>query len=260
MIRSWRFQSTLSRGERRGDAVYANKKRIDHWLKTLSLAGAPNGSLVVDSFNLSRIIPDETDLGKLFQSTLSRGERPMSFSFITLLEIFQSTLSRGERPMSFSFITLLEIFQSTLSRGERQRPASNVVLTVCISIHALTRRAALQATAILRRLANFNPRSHEESGLATLLAPLLFRYFNPRSHEESGLLWKNWKEFNGEFQSTLSRGERPLRSAFALQRFYISIHALTRRAAEPIQTFRYKDTISIHALTRRAALQAASVL
>ena len=75
MIRSWRFQSTLSRGERRGDAVYANKKRIDHWLKTLSLAGAPNGSLVVDSFNLSRIIPDETDLGKLFQSTLSRGER-----------------------------------------------------------------------------------------------------------------------------------------------------------------------------------------
>ena len=88
--------------------------------------------------------------------------------------------------MSFSFITLLEIFQSTLSRGERQRPASNVVLTVCISIHALTRRAALQATAILRRLANFNPRSHEESGLATLLAPLLFRYFNPRSHEESG--------------------------------------------------------------------------
>ena len=232
MIRSWRFQSTLSRGERRGDAVYANKKRIDHWLKTLSLAGAPNGSLVVDSFNLSRIIPDETDLGKLFQSTLSR----------------------GERPMSFSFITLLEIFQSTLSRGERQRPASNVVLTVCISIHALTRRAALQATAILRRLANFNPRSHEESGLATLLAPLLFRYFNPRSHEESGLLWKNWKEFNGEFQSTLSRGERPLRSAFALQRFYISIHALTRRAASRRYSAKSGQEISIHALTRRAAL------
>ena len=164
MIRSWRFQSTLSRGERRGDAVYANKKRIDHWLKTLSLAGAPNGSLVVDSFNLSRIIPDETDLGKLFQSTLSRGERPMSFSFITLLEIFQSTLSRGERPMSFSFITLLEIFQSTLSRGERPMSFSCITLLevfqstlsrgerpckppqyydgLLISIHALTRRAA----------------------------------------------------------------------------------------------------------------------
>ena len=77
------FQSTLSQGERRGDAVYANKKRIDHWLKTLSLAGAPNGSLVVDSFNLSRIIPDETDLGKLFQSTLSQGERPIDYPLHT---------------------------------------------------------------------------------------------------------------------------------------------------------------------------------
>lgn len=59
---------------KRGDAVYANKKRIDHWLKTLSLAGAPNGSLVVDSFNLSRIIPDETDLGKL------KRENPTKYS------------------------------------------------------------------------------------------------------------------------------------------------------------------------------------
>ena len=53
---------------------YANKKRIDHWLKTLSLAGAQNGSLVVDSFNLSKIIPDETDLGKL------KRENPTKYS------------------------------------------------------------------------------------------------------------------------------------------------------------------------------------
>lgn len=59
---------------KRGDAVYANKKRIDHWLKTLSLAGAQNGSLVVDSFNLSKIIPDETDLGKL------KRENPTKYS------------------------------------------------------------------------------------------------------------------------------------------------------------------------------------
>lgn len=53
---------------------YANKKRSDHWLKTLSLAGAPNGSLVVDSFNLFTIIPDETDLGKL------KRENPTKYS------------------------------------------------------------------------------------------------------------------------------------------------------------------------------------
>ena len=79
---------------------------------------------------------------------------------------------------------------------------------------------------------HFNPRSHEESGLATLLAPLLFRYFNPRSHEESGLLWKNWKEFNGEFQSTLSRGERRKPPQYYDSLLEISIHALTRRAAQ----------------------------
>lgn len=59
---------------KRGDAVYANKKRIDHWLKTLSLAEAHNGLLVVDSFNLSTIIPDETDLGKL------KRENPTKYS------------------------------------------------------------------------------------------------------------------------------------------------------------------------------------
>ena len=120
MIRSWRFQSTLSRGERRGDAVYANKKRIDHWLKTLSLAGAPNGSLVVDSFNLSRIIPDETDLGKLFQSTLSRGER---------------------RETQLNQIKGITISIHALTRRAAVRwscPQGRV----SISIHALTRRAA----------------------------------------------------------------------------------------------------------------------
>ena len=52
---------------------YANKKRSDHWLKTLSLAEAHNGLLVVDSFNLSTIIPDETDLGKLKRERTAQG-------------------------------------------------------------------------------------------------------------------------------------------------------------------------------------------
>ena len=51
-----------------------NKKRTDHWLTGINTsARTPNGPLVIDSFDLSNIIADETDLGKmktLFQRAL----------------------------------------------------------------------------------------------------------------------------------------------------------------------------------------------
>ena len=37
-------------------------KKTAHWMKT---SVAPNGYMVSDSFNLSNIIPDETDLEKI---------------------------------------------------------------------------------------------------------------------------------------------------------------------------------------------------
>lgn len=50
----------------RGDCIYINKKRTDHWLTGINTsARTHSGPLVVDSFNLSNIIADETDLGKL---------------------------------------------------------------------------------------------------------------------------------------------------------------------------------------------------
>ena len=55
-----------------------------------------------------------------------------------------------------------------------------------ISIHALTRRAAKPKQPIVFPLAHFNPRSHEESGLKGLKSALSAFNFNPRSHEESG--------------------------------------------------------------------------
>lgn len=51
---------------KKGDALYVNKKRTDHWLTGINTsARTHSGPLVVDSFNLSNIIADETDLGKL---------------------------------------------------------------------------------------------------------------------------------------------------------------------------------------------------
>ena len=187
------FQSTLSRGERRGDAVYANKKRIDHWLKTLSLAGAPNGSLVVDSFNLSRIIPDETDLGKLFQSTLSRGERLRTLRILAKSYIFQSTLSRGERLRPSCSSGHCSKFQSTLSRGER--PSAR--LMICVRLVYFNPRSHEESGAKdnpdLYEQINFNPRSHEESGTRHKQKSGYHCHFNPRSHEESGSPLWSWR-------------------------------------------------------------------
>lgn len=51
---------------KKGDALYVNKKRTDHWLAGINTsARTHSGPLVVDSFNLSNIITVETDLSKL---------------------------------------------------------------------------------------------------------------------------------------------------------------------------------------------------
>ena len=100
---------------------------------------------------------------------------------------FQSTLSRGERPVIEQYNTAQRQFQSTLSRGER--------------------RGDRLITWKLQK--DFNPRSHEESGVTMMTLTSTVLYFNPRSHEESGK--KTLMRYYGltAFQSTLSRGERP---------------------------------------------------
>ena len=55
------------------------------------------------------------------------------------------------------------------------------------------------------------------------------------------------------FQSTLSRGERLAGGALGMWSANISIHALTRRAANSVLSTPFRRGISIHALTRRAA-------
>lgn len=58
---------------KKGDALYVNKKRTDHWLTGINTsARTHSGPLVVDSFNLSTIIADENDLGKFKKDNPSR--------------------------------------------------------------------------------------------------------------------------------------------------------------------------------------------
>ena len=98
----------------------------------------------------------------------------------------------------------------------------------------------------------FNPRSHEESDECYPCTHQATRDFNPRSHEESDLLTHKWRNVAKQFQSTLSRRERP---------FYVGIRhkmklfqsTLSRRERPMDIILDFMDfPISIHALTKRA--------
>ena len=141
------FQSTLPRGERRRVSAgksarnYFNPRsregsdRIPRRKDKRRLHFNPRSREGSDLFTIRRILITS------FQSTLPRGERPLTQSVPTWSAVFQSTLPRGERrgcvgivlkhndfnPRSregsdsapcaaFAFIA---IFQSTLPRGER---------------------------------------------------------------------------------------------------------------------------------------------
>ena len=81
-----------------------------------------------------------------FQSTLSRGERPSDGRVHKDAFQFQSTLSRGERRLANLIWVINLRFQSTLSRGERPYWRVYNDWFRDISIHALTRRAAVTRT------------------------------------------------------------------------------------------------------------------
>lgn len=74
--------------------LYINKKRTAHWLQSrLNATGTHAGPLVSDSFNLSSIIPDETDLGKL------KKENPTKYSIRKANEL-QDTIQKQDQKIA----------------------------------------------------------------------------------------------------------------------------------------------------------------
>ncbi len=106
------------------------------------------------------------------------------------------------------------------------------IRSLCISIHALTRRAT--------------PPSIHGRGLG--------KDFNPRTHEECDLGCWISKSGHFVFQSTHSRGVRPHHQFMDEELERISIHALTRSATSSLSEYLTESIISIHALTRSATM------
>ena len=120
-------------------------------------------------------------------------------------EIFQSTLPREERRVSYLCIIKQILFQSTLPREERRGARIGCPGGVYISIHAPTRGATFSFPAIKAPIVfqstlpreerqsldlqgfadyHFNPRSHERSDQCNTPTGHI-KNFNPRSHERS---------------------------------------------------------------------------
>ena len=148
-----------------------------------------------------------------FQSTLPRGERPCSFSNVITALLFQSTLPRGERPCRTQWSASGRAHFNPRSRegsdgalhahqrrgydfNPRSREGSDFQYhdrryhPSCISIHAPARGATKPSDSSMPSAKYFNPRSREGSDFDTFLVIAA----------------------TNQFQSTLPRGERHIRS------------------------------------------------
>ena len=77
-----------------------------------------------------------------------------------------------------------------------------------ISIHALARRATCFTRVSAFTKDYFNPRSRKESDICDTKYSTIYVNFNPRSRKESDIKFEQPHGFTFIFQSTLSQGER----------------------------------------------------
>ena len=102
-----------------------------------------------------------------FQSTLPRGERPVSeYTAVTITGISIHAPARGATPQHFAVHSLFEI-----------------------SIHAPARGATRNGDRETNASGNFNPRSREGSDKNAGGHVLAELHFNPRSREGSDFYW-----------------------------------------------------------------------
>ena len=192
------------------------------------------------------------DNATLFQSTLSRRERldlcwiRYSFYGISIHALPKRATTKkvySEDEVQISIHALPKRATASLYALRWLMPISihalpkratiwvlNSVRTVSISIHALPKRATNIPLHRPKAGWNFNPRSPEESDKEELIK-------QPQLNE---------------FQSTLSRRERPTSKRGTMFSFLISIHALPKRATFERKTDNHSNKISIHALPKRA--------
>ena len=130
----------------------------------------------------SDIGADEVVLNKLqFQSTLPRGERPMSIGVMMRLKLFQSTLPRGERRQQSYRVHPPQQFQSTLPRGERLS-FIDIFFDIAVNFNPRSRVGSDCEPIVSCRLHSGFQSTLPRGERLDFVAPIqCFTYFNPRS-------------------------------------------------------------------------------
>ena len=162
------FQSTLPRGERRRVSAgksarnYFNPRsregsdRIPRRKDKRRLHFNPRSREGSDLFTIRRILITS------FQSTLPRGERPLTQSVPTWSAVFQSTLPRGERRGCVGIVLKHNDFNPRSREGSDFEEVASGEKTF-ISIHAPARGATPRHVQPSHLSQYFNPRSREGS-------------------------------------------------------------------------------------------------
>ena len=152
--------------------------------------------------------------GKLFQSTLPRGERPQALNVLADTKLFQSTLPRGERPTLWRWCSMLTWFQSTLPRGERPPQGQIDPAQAGVSIHAPAWGATEYSPGVLQIQGWFQstlPRGERHNAAMTPSSCLRVSIHAPAWGATPSA---SSSAFPSMFQSTLPRGERPVQTKY----------------------------------------------
>ena len=142
--------------------------------------------------------------------------------------VFQSTLPREERQRDQIGAAIAREFQSTLPREERPTEDPE-----------------------LRRINDFNPRSHERSDIPQTADHSVYE-ISIHAPTRGATLSGSSSPWSILFQSTLPREERQIKAVEHGFSTHISIHAPTRGATLSLPSIICTVIISIHAPTRGA--------
>ena len=167
-----------------------------------------------------------------FQSTLPRRERHYWKKQYRKMKTFQSTLPRRERPCKNAFVFGLDKFQSTLPRRERQ--LWRVRLTIQYDFNPRSREGSDLMCPAIRFSRSISIHAPAKGATARCIRRLVLR----------------------QFQSTLPRRERQVRTLKTFLHGAISIHAPAKGATSKLQENRsIAGYISIHAPAKGATME-----
>jgi len=143
---------------------------------------------------------------------------------------FQSTHSRGVRQNSEEKLKLKELVSIHALAGSATKRSKQIANMTEVSIHALAGSATISSSVKQIAFISFNPRTRGECDMQVQMGQAGKLSFNPRTRGECDYFYGEGATLLEKFQSTHSRGVRPVFLVSNSYWAYVSIHALAGSA------------------------------